>query len=86
MNIAKNADPIKILTVINGKSECPNQYAVQCTDDLENDVRKAFEELSLTASNDVVEDIVQDLLHGRSYWYDELYCFEIIPVKLSVSI
>lgn len=43
MNIAKNADSTKILTVVNRESDYPNQYAAKCTDNLENDVRKAFE-------------------------------------------
>lgn len=79
MNIANNDDPIKILTVINSESDSPNQYAAKCTGDLENDVRKAFKELSLAVSNDVVDDIVKSLLHWRCYWHDG-YCFDFIVV------
>lgn len=80
MNITKNADSTKILTVVNCESDYPNQYAAKCTDNLENDVRKAFEALSLTASDDVVDDVVQSLLHWRCYWYNEIYCFDLIVV------
>ena len=79
-NAAKNVDSTKILTVINNTSDYPNQYAARCTDNLENDVRKAFKTLSLTASDDVVDDIVQSLLHWRCYWYNEIYCFDLIVV------
>ena len=79
MNIVNNDDPIKILTVIKSKSNNPNQYAAKCTGDLENDVRKAFKELSLPVSNDVVDDIVKSLLHWRCYWHDD-YCFDFIVV------
>ena len=79
MNISNNDDPIKILTVINSKSKNPNKYAAKCTGDLENDVRKAFKELSLPVSNDVVDDIVKRLLHWRCYWHDD-YCFDFIVV------
>lgn len=79
MNIANNDDPIKILTVINSESDSPNQYAAKCTGDLENDVRKAFKELSLAVSNDVVDDIVKSLLHWRCYWHHD-YCFDFIVV------
>lgn len=79
MNISNNDDPIKILTVINSESDSPNQYAAKCTGDLENDVRKAFKELSLAVSNDVVDDIVKSLLHWRCYWHHD-YCFDFIVV------
>lgn len=79
MNISNNDDPIKILTVINSESDSPNQYAAKCTGDLENDVRKAFKELSLTVSNDIVDAIVKSLLHWRCYWHHD-YCFDFIVV------
>ena len=87
MNISNNDDPIKILTVINSKSDSPNKsksdspnkYAAKCTGDLENDVRKAFKELSLAVSNDVVDDIVKSLHHWHCYWHHD-YCFDFIVV------
>ena len=79
MNISNNDDPIKILMVINSKSNNPNKYAAKCTGDLENDVRKAFKELSLPVSNDVVDDIVKSLHHWHCYWHHD-YCFDFIVV------
>lgn len=71
---------IKVLTVINGEAEFPHCYTARCTDDLKADVELAFKELLIKVDAKVVEDVVQELIHGRVYWYDELYCFDIIDV------
>lgn len=81
MICSSQKDPsIKVLTVINGEAEYPHCYTARCTDDLKEDVELAFKELSIKVDARVVEDVVQELLHGRVYWYDEIYCFDIIPV------
>lgn len=72
---------MKILIVTNPEAGNPiHRYAAKCTDDMLFDVETAFEELEIKVSEEIVEEIAQQLLHNRNYWYNETYCFEVICV------
>lgn len=55
-------------------------YAAWCTNDRKNDVKSAFECLEFEIDDELIEEIAQELLHHRNYWYNEIYCFEVITV------
>ena len=60
-------------------------YSAKCSQNLRNDVHAALIELDLcdehgTDVDVVIDEITNELEHGRNYWFNETYCFEVIPV------
>ena len=60
-------------------------YSAKCSQNLRNDVIAALVELDLrvepsTDVDVVIDEITNELEHGRNYWFNETYCFEMIPV------
>lgn len=75
-----------ILIVTNPEAiESIHVYSAKCSQNLRNDVRAALIELDLcdepgTYVDGVIDEITNELEHGRNYWFNETYCFEMIPV------
>lgn len=75
-----------ILIVTNPEINDPiHCYTAKCTDDMFFDVKTAFEELDIKVSENVIiteliEEIAQELICGRNYWFNETYCFEVVTV------
>lgn len=53
-------------------------YSAKCSQNLRNDVLAALVELKLRT--DLVDSITNELEHGRNYWLNEIYCFDLICV------
>lgn len=73
---------MKILIVTNPETcgDTIHVYTARCTDSMLFDVETAFEELGIEVPTSTVEEISNEMLHGRNYWFNETYCFEVIPV------
>lgn len=72
---------MNILIVTNPEAvESIHVYSAKCSLNLKNDVYAALYELNLGGGIAVLDDIVNELEHGRNYWLNETYCFEVIPV------
>ena len=70
---------MKILVVTNPEAvDSIHVYSAKCSQNLRNDVLAACVELKLRT--DLVDRIVNELEHGRNYWLNELYCFDLICV------
>lgn len=77
---------MNILVVTNPEAvESIHVYSAKCSQNLRNDVLAAFIELGLHVepgmdAGAVIDEITKELEHGRNYWFNEIYCFEVIPV------
>lgn len=78
---------MKILIVTNPEtcSDTIHVYSAKCSQKLRNDVVDALVELDLrvepgTDVEAVIDEITNELLHGRNYWFNETYCFETIVI------
>ena len=70
---------MKILVVTNPEAvDSIHVYSAKCSQNLRNDVLAALVELKLRT--DLVDRIVNELEHGRNYWLNEIYCFDLICV------
>lgn len=71
-----------MLLVINGEANEPVCYSSKIVDDIVKEVDKACIELDIDNSEDEVRAIANYLESGSVAWTnDEVYCFQIIPVK-----
>lgn len=73
---------IKVLVVVNGAASSPIAYSSKVNSSLEDEIRTACNELDIENDNALIDDIENEILHGRVYWHDETYCFDVIPVEL----
>lgn len=77
---------IKVLIVIDSENSEPIRYLNKVDVDLQTEIRAALTELAHPYSPALVEEIEQDLLHGRAYWLEEpqstdpVYCFNLITL------
>ena len=77
---------MNILIVTNPEAiESIHVYSARCSQNLRNDVIAALVELDLRVEpgedvDVVIDEITNELEHGRNYWFNETYCFEMIPV------
>lgn len=72
---------MNILIVTNPEAvESIHVYSAKCSLNLKNDVYAALYALDLGSGIAVLDDIVNELEHGRNYWLNETFCFEMIPV------
>ena len=70
---------MKILVVTNPEAvDSIHVYSAKCSQNLRNDVLAALVELKLRT--DLVDSITNELEHGRNYWLNEIYCFDLICV------
>ena len=73
---------IKVLVVIEGDNSEPVVYSNKIDVDLATEVRAACDVLAIKHDDKLIEDIVADLDHGRTYWHNENYGFDIITVEV----
>ena len=78
-------DKIKVLVVINSEDTEPIRYSNKVDVDLQTEICAALTELAHPYSPELVEEIEQDLLHGRAHWLEEkltdpVYCFDLITL------
>ena len=70
---------MKILVVTNPEAvDSIHVYSAKCSQNLRNDVLAALVELKLRV--DLIDRITNELEHGRNYWLNEIYCFDLICV------
>lgn len=70
---------MNVLVVTNPEAvDSIHVYSTKCSQNLRNDVLAACVELKLRT--DLVDRIVNELEHGRNYWLNEIYCFDLICV------
>ena len=70
---------MKILVVTNPEAvNSIHVYSAKCSQNLRNAVLAACVELKLRT--DLVDRIVNELEHGRNYWLNEVYCFDLICI------
>ena len=70
---------MKILVVTNPEAvDSIHVYSAKCSQNLRNDVLAALVELKLRV--DLIDHITNELEHGRNYWLNEIYCFDLICV------
>lgn len=66
----------KVLLVIDGDSSDPVTHSAVVSGELVDAVREVQAMCGLTDAD--VEEVVQNLEHGRAYWVGENYCFDLI--------
>lgn len=76
---------IKVLIVVDSENPEPIRYSNKVDVNLQTEIRAALTDLAHSYSPDLVEEIEQDLLHGRSHWLEEqmtdpVYCFNLITL------
>ena len=70
---------MKILVITNPEAvDSIHVYSAKCSQNLRNDVLAALVELKLRV--DLIDRITNELEHGRNYWLNETFCFDIICV------
>lgn len=73
---------VQILVVVDGDAHEPIDYSNKIDVDLATEVRAACNALAIKHDDNLIEDIAAELDHGRSYWHNESYCFDIITVEM----
>lgn len=73
---------IKVLVVIEGDNSEPIVYNNKVDVSPETEIRAACNKLAIVYDDNLIEDIASELDHGRSYWHNESYCFDIITVEV----
>lgn len=72
---------MKILVVTNPEAvDSIHVYSAKCSMNLKNDVYAALYALDLGSGLPVLDDIANELEHGRNYWLNETFCFDLICV------
>ena len=72
---------MKILVVTNPEAVGSiHVYTAKCSTNLKNDVFAALFELNLGNNAKLLDDIANELEHGRNYWLNETFCFDLICV------
>ena len=70
-----------MLLVINVSSDKPVCYSSKIVDDLVKEVDKACIDVGIDNSEEEVKDIAERLEKVECWNNDEIYCFQIIPIR-----
>lgn len=73
---------VQILVVVNGDAHEPIGYSNKIDVSLEAEICAACNALCIPCNAKLIEDIESELEHGRTYWYNENYGFDIITVEV----
>lgn len=68
----------RVLIVYDSESSEPTRYSAKCTNNIVEDIKKAVAECEFEISEEEIKDIANEMLHNRSYWFEEQYCFDRI--------
>lgn len=76
---------MKVIIVYNSESSEPTHYYAKVGSNLQDAIRDALNEIQFSYTETLVEDIEQDLLHGRAHWLEEgvnypIYCIDLIAL------